>query len=249
MENETVVELLTNTCLLAGKIMMESGAEVYRVEDTLARIAVNTGYDAEVYVTVTGVFFSLRACKNTEFINIHKRSINLEKVANINQYSRMYAQKQISLYEFYQFLEEMAQQPKIFSLGYQLLAAGLVSNTLMILFGGIWFDFLPTFIIGIIGYLVSYLISLKIKTSYFDHFFGALSIGLLTVLFTSLGWAYNKDLIILGAVMPLVPGVAITNSFRDILSGHLLSGLARGTEALIIAGAIGLGIALGLSFG
>jgi len=45
------------------------------------------------------------------------------------------------------------------------------------------------------------------------------------------------------AVMPLVPGVAITNSFRDILAGHLISGMARGTEAIFTAAAIGVGIA------
>ena len=42
----------------------------------------------------------------------------------------------------------------------------------------------------------------------------------------------NVDNLIIGAVMPLVPGVAITNSFRDILAGHLISGTARGTEAI-----------------
>ncbi|MGH2140670.1 threonine/serine exporter family protein, partial [Enterococcus faecalis] len=36
----------------------------------------------------------------------------------------------------------------------------------------------------------------------------------------------------------------ITNSFRYILAGHLISGAARGTEAIFIAGSDGLGIAL-----
>lgn len=55
--------------------------------------------------------------------------------------------------------------------------------------------------------------------------------------------AQNVDNLIIGAVMPLVPGVAITNSFRDILAGHLISGTARGTEAIFTAAAIGVGIA------
>lgn len=32
-------DYLLETCLMAGKIMMESGAEIYRVEDTMNRIA------------------------------------------------------------------------------------------------------------------------------------------------------------------------------------------------------------------
>ncbi|WP_250864550.1 threonine/serine exporter family protein [Enterococcus faecalis] len=69
-------------------------------------------------------------------------------------------------------------------------------------------------------------------------------IGLLAYLAVHFHLAVNIDNIIIGAVMPLVPGVAITNSFRDILAGHLISGTARGTEAIFIAGSVGLGIAL-----
>lgn len=38
MSTETT-DYLLETCLMAGKIMMESGAEMYRVEDTMNRIA------------------------------------------------------------------------------------------------------------------------------------------------------------------------------------------------------------------
>ena len=58
----------------------------------------------------------------------------------------------------------------------------------------------------------------------------------------------SVGMIIIGSVMPLVPGVPITNSVRDVLAGHLLSGLARGTEALLSASAIALGIAMVLRF-
>ena len=51
-------------------------------------------------------------------------------------------------------------------------------------------------------------------------------------------------MITIGAVMPLVPGVPLTNAVRDVLAGHILSGISRGTEALISACAIGFGIAV-----
>ncbi|EOE6407042.1 threonine/serine exporter family protein, partial [Enterococcus hirae] len=40
---EKELDLLLDTCLLAGKIMMESNAEMYRVEDTMSRIALASG--------------------------------------------------------------------------------------------------------------------------------------------------------------------------------------------------------------
>ena len=56
------------------------------------------------------------------------------------------------------------------------------------------------------------------------------------------------SLIIISALMPLVPGVPITNAIRDILAGQLLSGLSKGVEASITAFAIGAGVAIVLMF-
>lgn len=245
MKEDTKVEKVTKLCLMAGKIMMECGAEVYRVEDTLLRIAAAAGFRSEIYVTVTGIFVNLFDTGTTQFVNIKKRTINLEKVALVNSYSRMFAKEELSLDEVYDRIKDLSKNTVTFSLVYQLISAGLVSSSLMILFGGSWYDFISTFCIGMIGYAVSGVIAQKIKINYFDSFGGALCIGLITVLLAHFGWVVNKDLVVLGSLMPLVPGVAITNSFRDILSGHLLSGVARGTEAVLIASAIGLGIALG----
>ncbi len=52
------------------------------------------------------------------------------------------------------------------------------------------------------------------------------------------------DKIIIGSVMPLVPGLVITNAIRDLISGHLVSGITKGAEALLTAMAIGSGIAI-----
>ena len=99
-----------------------------------------------------------------------------------------------------------------------------------------------------IGY-ASYLFTQKLfQVPYLDSFAAAFVIGLLAYLAVHFHLAVNIDNIIIGAVMPLVPGVAITNSFRDILAGHLISGTARGTEAIFIAGSVGLGIALILNY-
>ncbi|HIF1435584.1 hypothetical protein BU183_12295, partial [Enterococcus faecium] len=57
------------------------------------------------------------------------------------------------------------------------------------------------------------------------------------------GLGSNQDLIIIGCVMPLVPGVQITNAIRDLLAGHYVSGVSRGTEAMMTATMIGFAIA------
>src|SRR5690606_41854210 len=57
-QNEKLIVI--DACLLAGKIMMQSGAEPYRAEDTMIRMAAACGFpNNQSYVTPTGVIFSL----------------------------------------------------------------------------------------------------------------------------------------------------------------------------------------------
>lgn len=67
---------------------------------------------------------------------------------------------------------------------------------------------------------------------------------MLAALLVSLGLGRELDKIIIGSVMPLVPGLLITNAVRDLMAGHLVSGLSRGAEAFLTAFAIGTGIAV-----
>ena len=60
--------------------MMENGSEVYRVEDTMNRIAANAGEANSIsYVTATGIFMGLRSSHYAQVENVHDRVINLEK--------------------------------------------------------------------------------------------------------------------------------------------------------------------------
>ena len=65
----------------------------------------------------------------------------------------------------------------------------------------------------------------------------------IAAIFTKLGIAKNQDIITIASVMPLVPGILITNAIRDLLAGELLAGMSRGVEAALTAFA-GAGVAI-----
>ncbi len=241
-------KLILKTCVLAGKIMMENGSEVYRVEDTMNRIATNAGaVDCVSYVTATGLFIGFKEDSYCQLEEVHERAINLEKVVAVNRLSRQFAEGELSLAELYDQLLIAKSQTPSFRLSTQTFSAGIVSCTLMYIFGGSWTDFTATFVIGALGFLTAYLVKKWLQISFLDMFAAAVLIGVLSVFCSKLGLAKNVDNLIIGAVMPLVPGVAITNSFRDIMAGDLISGTARGIEAIFTAAAIGMGIAFVLS--
>jgi uncharacterized membrane protein YjjP (DUF1212 family) len=242
--SDIAIEKILETCLLAGKIMLESDAEMYRVEDTMSRIALASGnYQLVSYVTQTGLFVGLDGTSTIRMVQIVNRSIDLEKVSNINQFSREYVAGKITLEELLQHLKVLEQEKKFFPLWLRFVSAAVVSGTIMILFGGVWSDLLLTCAIGGLGYMLYYF-SLKIlRIKFLSEFLAALFIGCAALLSTQAGLGVNQDMIIIGCVMPLVPGVQMTNALRDLLAGHYLSGVSRGTEALMTSCMIGFGIA------
>ena len=67
--------------LIAGRILLESGAETYRVEDTMNRISASFGLDDTYsFVTSTAIIFSLNNRTNTRLIRIRERTTDLEKL-------------------------------------------------------------------------------------------------------------------------------------------------------------------------
>lgn len=111
------------------------------------------------------------------------------------------------------------------------------------MFQGNWRDFIPAMIAGGAGYVVFLVIKRYISVRFSLNCFFAFVIGLVAKLAITSGMGSQLDKIIIGAVMPLVPGVLITNAVRDLMAGHLVSGISLGAEAMLTAFAIGTGIA------
>ncbi|ARY90463.1 MULTISPECIES: threonine/serine exporter family protein [Lacticaseibacillus] len=235
------------TCLLAGRIMIEGGSEMYRVEDTMRRIAFNAGQPQTlVFTTPTGIFASIENQPYIQERPISKRSIDMEKVSRVNQLSRSFAAKEIDLDTLYAALLKLDQNTPFFPIWWQVIGAAVVSLTLMVLFAQKynWFDMPLAALVGALGFWVNIKVNALTNIRFISELLGALVVGLTAWIGVKLGLGHDLDDIIIGAIMPLVPGVAITNSIRDMLAGHLLSGMARGMEAILSACAIGVGIAI-----
>ncbi|BBM20776.1 hypothetical membrane protein, DUF1212 family [Lactiplantibacillus plantarum] len=225
----TTDEMIIATCLKAGKIMVENGSEISRVDDTMMRIAQNAGVvAANTYVTITGVMMSIQGRNATQIAAVNQRTIDLEKVAQVNQLSREFAATTIDLPTLYRRLNQLDAASRSFPLWLQLVGAALVSGPLMIMFRQETINTWPTVLIGTVGYLVFYLLNRYLKIKFLSELTAALLIGLGAEWVCQLGWGTNVNDIIIGSLMPLVPGVPLTNAVRDTLAGNFVSGPARG---------------------
>lgn len=234
-------------CLLAGKILLKNGAETYRVEDTMLRIAAAFGITkCDSFVIPTGIIFSIETEKDdhTKLVRVSHRTTDLLKVTQVNRVSREITEGKLSTNAAYELLQEIEAAPIGFSLKMQLLAASLASACFVIMFNGSWIDFLPALVTGGLGFLSFLAINSLVSIKFVSEFLSAVVIGLVSFFFIQLGFGYEIDKIIIGSVMPLVPGLLITNAVRDLMAGHLVSSLSKGAEAFLTALAIGGGIAI-----
>jgi uncharacterized membrane protein YjjP (DUF1212 family) len=242
---------IMEACLLAGKIMLQSGGETYRVEDTMMRIAASFGIEkTHSYVTPTGIIFSAEGTEptKTKLIRISERSTDLKKVAMVNSISRRISSGEVSLHEALELLKEIDSLNLTFPFMIQVAAASSASGCFMIMFDGGWNDFIAAMFSGGLGYLSFIYFHRFVPIKFFSEFLASFIIGLLSLIFVKIGVGHQLDKIIIGSVMTLVPGLLVTNAARDLMAGHLVSGLSKGAEAFLTAFAIGSGIAFVLAF-
>lgn len=243
-------QLLMNTAMLAGEVMLRSGAETYRVEDTVRHI-LNTAEKleiAEILVLLTGFTVTLKVA-GEEAITVVKRvggrGTHLGRVVKVNAISRAYCSGELTLKEAYKELENLKN--KEFSRrSYNLALIGTCAGFALFFSGEIW-DMMAAVGVGVVLALFDSIGKRLTFNALLQDIFDSVGIAAASIfLKLLLGGRMNMDVVVIGSIMPLVPGMAITNAVRDTLKGDYLSGAARILEAFLTAAGIAIGIALGI---
>lgn len=237
MNKTKVLVIATN----AGRILLESGAETYRVEGTIRTIANHYGYNINSYATLTGIISTIEdkdGNYTTNTLRINKRTMNLDKIHKIYEVSKNI--ENFTIDELEKNLNSIEEE-KGYKYSTNLIAYALSAGSFTLLFGGNMRDFLGSCLIGIVIYLYLNLLSPFDINKFFVSGLGGAIIALLGIIFYKSSFIFSKDLTIIGSMMLLVPGMALTNALRDIINGDLMAGIARGLEAFFIATSLAVG--------
>lgn len=242
-------EQLLKISALAGKILLENGAEIQRTEDTICRICEAYGMEetsAFVIPTVMFLSFSAEGKTYSRIMRIRGSSLNLERINRVNDISRRCVRQPMPceeiMAELMQIREVRNYRPKTVT-----LAGGFIAMCFTPFFGGSLSDALAAFPIGMVTqFLVQKCEQLQIN--FIVRIISTSVILTSAALFLhQLGIIRNTDSVIIGSLMLLVPGLAITNAVRDSIGGDLLAGIIRAIEACLIAVAIALGAGVTMS--
>ena len=245
METNKVAEIAT----CAGEILLSNGAEAYRVEETIKNICNSYGLEGDCISTSTGIFISVITPDGdmvTSVKRIRQRRVDLYRIESINSFSRDLMENPLSYEEAKKLLEEIYNAPN-FSIGVRLIAAGMTAFVYTLFFKGAILDAIISAVISLGIYLILEKTSKVGSFQFLEYYLSGFIIGAVSVAAQFLIPEINKDNVITGAIIVLLPGVALTNGIKDILYGDFVSGSAKFSEAILIIIAMGVGIATALS--
>ena len=231
----------------AGQTLLENGSEVFRVQQTMEIMARSLGIeDFNVYVLTNGIFASARSPDSSESLTRHVPlvSIHLGRVEAVNELSRELAAGKLNLDEAEQRLQDARALPPAPPRVLRLAGAAGAA-CFGYLFGG---GLAEALVAGIAGYL-EVVVSQQLSAHKINRIFTiivaavvvtACAISMRLLLLPGL----QVNFAIIGALMVLTPGVALTMVIRDILNADYLSGSIRLLDAVLVAGSIACGVAI-----
>lgn len=240
--SEDVLEVASE----AGHILLENGAEISRVEDTMERISSHYGvHTGHFFVLSNGIFTTSSSNKyaNVEFIPI--RGIQLSKVVEVNRLSYRIAADKVSLTQARAELDAIRDEP-MKPAWEQIVGSAFGAAGFCAVFGGGFMDCAAAFVVGTLLYLFLLFVSSKYLSKIVGGICNSLVATLLCLASYRLGFGSSLSNIIIGAIMPLIPGVPFVNGVRDLADSDYIAGTTRLTDAMLGFFCIALGV--GTSF-
>ena len=233
--------------LKAGKILLSSGAEISRTEDTMNYIARAMNFkDLEAYVSNRGIFATAKKADETEITriyNVPEADINLSKIESVNALSRRITQKNITIEEIESELNQIDTMSD-YSFFWRLVAYTLGASGFSYAIGSSITD---SIIAGIIGLILGvYMCTIKriLSSDVLITILGSILIALLGNLFIHFELGSNLSVILLGAMIDIVPGVPFVNAIREYSQNNYNTGITLMMGALLTCISMAVGVAV-----
>ena len=235
------------TVLYAGNLLLSSGAEIYRAEETMHRIADAMHIkDLDAYVTNRGIFASGNVPGKgieSRIMSVPDKELNIDKIEAVNELSREVCSNRMDLSYLktsLQNIANMGEQNVVEKILSYFLGAGCFSYA-------IGTSFRDSLCAAIIGSLVGFYMiwsKYRIKSRVLITIIASVLTAVLSHFCVAIGLGSKLSFIIIGAMMDLVPGVAFVNSVREFSQNNFATGQTLLTSALLTCVSMASGVAL-----
>lgn len=243
MDYNTIMDLAADL----GYELSMSGAETFRIEDSMTRIVASYGISAEVFSIPNYLMVSILTEDGepiTRMRRIGYHGNNLDAVEKLNALSRHICSSHPTPGEAMQWLDQVRKSIPYYSFPVYLFGNFLGALGFAVLFGCRGGDIILSGLCGILGGVLNRFMDRMKVNPFFETIFSAFFMSLLAYGLNTHGIVQNVNSVIIGALMILVPGLLFTNAMRDIIYGDTNSGITRFVQVLLISMGMALGTAV-----
>ena len=230
-----------------GRAMVQSGAEIWRVEDALSRIFKSYQIPrAEIYTTTTLLIATIKTGDiiATQSVRIYKGVNNLGALEKLNHLSRTICSQTPPTEQIQEMTAQAVRTVK--KGGYHFIGYTMAAAAFTVFFGGDMADSIVAGVIAAIVFVIEKYLNIKETNTLIYTLIMNFMNGSLAILAVGLGLGQNVDKVIIGIVMLFIPALALVNGIKDMFYRDIHSGIFRVIEAVLIAAAIALGIGLAM---
>lgn len=228
-----------------------NGAETFRIEESVYRILKAYGFDAQVYAIPTYMHISIRTDSGkiiSRMCRIGDHGTDMDGIELYSGLSRKICEKKPDMKEAKRWMVEAMHSHEYYKKIMIYFAHFLAGGGFSLFFGGSFLDSLC----GGICALLSGIAERGLSNYRVNRFFRTAVAGFIMAypayVMAGLGIIQNPDMAIVGAIMPLIPGLLFTNAMRDIFYGDTISAMNRMLQVLLLATAIALGASVAFYF-
>ena len=235
----------------AGRILLKNGAEIFRVEETIDYICKRYHIkEVDTFVLSNGIFITAEKEGKEMFAKVKHICLSgthLGIVTAVNDLSREVAARRISLDEAIEKLKEIEKMPPRY---FRIFAAGMGSGGFCYLLQAkLLFESVVAFVIGMLLYTFLSHTEKHPMSKVIVNIVGAGLVTVLALFVCNVCFPFlRRDKIIIGSILPLVPGVAFTNAIRDIARSDFISGTVRMIDAILVFVYVAIGVGVVLTF-
>lgn len=242
MDYNILLDLATDL----GYELAMSGAETFRVEESISRVMAAYGVEAEVFAIPNCLTVSIETADGqilTRMRRIGSHGNDLDSVERFNGLSRAICNRKPEPTEGKRWLDLVRNSRLHYSFPMYLLGNVVGAAGYAIFFGGSWLDCICGGVCGLLVGIVTRFLEKMKANMFFRTIAAAFTMALPAYLMSAVNLCHNADMAIIGALMILVPGLLFTNAMRDIIYGDITSGVNRIVQVFLIAVALALGTA------
>lgn len=237
---------------LAGRLIMENGGETCRVEETVLRMGHAFGFrEVECFAVPSGLFVSYRKSDGTietAVKRIRRKGTDLTRIDEVNAISRHLEQEKMSCQEVLNQLKAIERRPSRPSPLQMAGAAAMSTAGWALMFGGGGWDMVTAFFVGLLIEWVTLLMDKFHMQTLVATLAGGFLAAFFPMLINRLTGALVVEATVAGALMPMLPGLAMTNAVQDTMRGDMVSGISSAVSAVMTAVLLAVGALAGTAF-